>query len=134
MDALDRHSAIYFPLNPPNASIRLLRIFREKSSSIIIGQLGVFPLDPANCPAFIAVSYAWCEKVYPKAISLNRYRFPVLQSLYPFLELICDHQDFSSDFWWWIDSICINQDDTRERCSQVELMARIWRQAQKAIV
>lgn len=30
--------------------------------------------------------------------------------------------------------ICINQDDTRERSSQVELMGRIWRQAQKAIV
>jgi hypothetical protein len=30
--------------------------------------------------------------------------------------------------------VCINQDDTRERSSQVELMGRIWRQAQRAIV
>jgi hypothetical protein len=51
-----------------------------------------------------------------KAISLNRYRFPVLQSLYPFLELICDHQDFSSDLWWWIDSICIYSYRTAMKC------------------
>jgi hypothetical protein len=66
MDPMDRHSVIYFPLSSPDASIRLLRIFREKGSSIITGQLEAFPLDPVNCPAFIAVSYAWCEKVYPR--------------------------------------------------------------------
>jgi hypothetical protein len=86
MDPMDRHGAIYSPLSSPDASIRLLRIFREKSSSMIIGQLESFPLDPVNCPAFITVSYAWCEKIYPKAISLNRYRFPVLRTPEPKLE------------------------------------------------
>ena len=54
MDPMDRHSVIYFPLSSPDASIQLLRIFRGKGSSIITGQLEAFPLDPVNCPAFIA--------------------------------------------------------------------------------
>ncbi|ROW04628.1 hypothetical protein VPNG_07397 [Cytospora leucostoma] len=36
--------------------------------------------------------------------------------------------------WFWIDSICINQNDIDERESQVKLMGQIYRQAAKTVV
>ncbi|KAK7740500.1 hypothetical protein SLS53_005343 [Cytospora paraplurivora] len=45
----------------------------------------------------------------------------------------CGDFDLEED-WFWIDSICINQDDIDERQSQVKLMGQIYRQAAKTLV
>jgi hypothetical protein len=129
------HDGSTFPYKSLNTTIRLLRISRGENSSELVGQLDTFSLDSPNCPKFMTVSYVWgAPPIYSKAITLNEHRFPVLQSLYPLLELISDPQEFSHHQWWWIDSICINQNDGEERTSQVQLMGRIYTQATKAVV
>ena len=40
----------------------------------------------------------------------------------------------ASEVWFWIDAICINQDDTTERAHQVRLMAGIYRTAFDVLV
>lgn len=124
-----------FPYKSLNTTIRLLRISRRENSSELVGQLDTFSLDSPNCPKFMTVSYVWgAPAIYCKAITLNEHHFPVLESLYPLLELISNPQEFSHRQWWWIDSICINQNDVEERNLQVQLMGRIYTQATKTIV
>jgi hypothetical protein len=125
----------YRAIDTTTATVRLIYIFREKDDSIS-GKLDHFSLDSPDCPRFTTLSYVWGNKTYPNEITLNGYRFPVLESLYPVLELICDTPDLSSG-WWWIDSICINQRDDRvakaERSSQVHLMERIYKESERTI-
>ena len=59
-------------------------------------------------------------------ISLEDQPFPVLDSLYPILDAICDAHSFDVNSWYWIDSICINQEDKNEVSSQVPLMGQLY--------
>jgi hypothetical protein len=118
-----------------NTTIRLLRVSRHGEASEITGELESFCLDSPNCPHFMTLSYVWgSSPVYNKSISLRGGRLPVLESLYPFLDLICNLQESSRNQWWWIDSVCIDQNNAYERDSQVQLMGRIYTQAIKSIV
>jgi hypothetical protein len=69
-------------------------------------------------------------------IILNERPFLVFESLYPVLELICDSPNLAA-CWWWIDSICINQqndkDAMNERGAQVALMGRIYKQSERTL-
>jgi len=135
---MDNKSGDDFPysaIDTTTATVRLIYISREKDDSIS-GKLDHFSLDFSDCPRFTTLSYVWGNKTYPNEITVNGYRFHVLESLYPVLELICDTPDLSSG-WWWIDSIYINQRDDRaakaERSSQVHLMERIYRELERTI-
>lgn len=44
------------------------------------------------------------------------------------------HTFDTGEDWFWIDSICINQNDTSERESQIRLMGQIYRQATQTLV
>ncbi|KXJ87678.1 heterokaryon incompatibility protein-domain-containing protein, partial [Microdochium bolleyi] len=70
-------------------------------------------------PEYTALSYTWGTGEPSKAILLNGTLFPVRDNLYQL---------------WWIDAICINQDDISERSSQVALMRRIYRQASRIVI
>lgn len=51
--------------------------------------------------------------------------------------MLCSTSSESFDLaedWFWIDSICIDQDNISERTSQVKLMGQIYRQAKGTIV
>jgi len=126
-----QRDVVYAPLG--NSQIRLFRLARLQDGSIS-GEMRSFTLDGNQCPEYMTTSYVWGPQRYSKAILLNSLRIPVLHSLYPLLETICDHKDFSQSRWWWIDSICINQEDDKERSSQVELMGRIYKKAKLTIV
>jgi hypothetical protein len=135
---MDNKSGDDFPyraIDTKTAIVRLIYISREKDDSIS-GKLDHFSLDSPDCPRFTTLSYVCGNKTYPNEITANGYRFHVLESLCPMLELICDTPDLSSG-WWWIDSICINQCDDRaakaERSFQVQLMERIYRESERTL-
>jgi len=57
--------------------------------------------------------------------------------LYSFLELISRPPKEFEELqwrWWWVDAICINQDDLQEREAQVKVMGRICKQAERVAV
>lgn len=113
-------------------SIRLLQLSLSRHGHIK-GKLKAFPL--ASAPPFYSASYTWGSKTYSQTtIRLKTGQLPVLESLAPFLLMICEHEDFHDDDWWWIDSLSINLDDAHEREQQVRIMADIYKRARKAIV
>ncbi|ESZ95461.1 hypothetical protein SBOR_4115 [Sclerotinia borealis F-4128] len=123
------------PLNTSKPSIRLLNLQRDKQGSIT-GTLEAFSLDDPICPPFRTLSYVWGPKVYSDSILINTRWFPVLRSVHPILETISSDENLRQG-WWWIDSICINQNAgpiaEMERNVQVAMMRRIYETADKTI-
>ncbi|KAH7090325.1 heterokaryon incompatibility protein-domain-containing protein [Paraphoma chrysanthemicola] len=113
-------------------SIRLLR-FSQPEEGVFVGKLKTFRL--ASAPHFYTASYVWGQqKESSTTIHLNTGSLPVLPSLVPFLHMVTQHADFDVKDWWWIDSLCINLTDGREREEQVRVMAEIYKRAKRAIV
>lgn len=80
------------------------------------------------------LSYVWGDASLLQKIIVNDFSIYVTQNLWDFLnEFILgandsDHSS-SSRVWWWIDALCINQNDLKERAAQVKRMGTIYEQA-----
>lgn len=115
-----------------SASIRLLKFSRSQDGNFS-GRLKKFPL--AAAPHFYSASYTWGTKTYSNTvIKLKTGQLHVLKGLLPFLLMVSEHEDFRDEDWWWIDSLCINLADDKEREKQVQIMAKIYTKARKAMV
>ncbi|KAH8783138.1 heterokaryon incompatibility protein-domain-containing protein [Diaporthe sp. PMI_573] len=138
---MGRHGVLYEELQSSSAQIRLIRLRRDDTnwSGQVSGELTTFSLDDPCCPPFTTVSYTWGDgKEYgDKPIQLSGYDTFVLKNVLALLRMLCstssDEFNLAED-WFWIDSICINQDNLGERSSQVKLMGQIYRQAKATIV
>lgn len=123
-----------------STDIRLLKFESDKDGVSAI--LKTFSLLPASQPppAYTALSYAWssdeteAEPARSEHISIGGEQLPILNSLKPFLKVLQTKEAFLNNSWWWIDSICINQDDSQEKGSQVALMQAIYSRAGITIV
>lgn len=116
------------------ARLSTIRLFRlSHGPPKLAGELVSFALDSTSCPPFVALSYTWGETTNPKSISINGHRFEVLAALYRFLYLLPELKGFSAETWWWIDSICINQKDEKEKSEQMAIMGKIYEKASKTV-
>jgi hypothetical protein len=97
------------------------------------------PFEPIKCtlrtyvlgedpPIYTALSYSWGPKERFNEIELNGCSFPVGRSLWSMLYRTQQQLDYK-DALIWIDALCINQEDTRERNHQVQLMRQIYSNA-----
>ena len=115
----------------------------------IPGQLQTFDLN--QCPSFQALSYVWGnanpEQRY--TVHLDGFELEVRRNLFDFLELYgsltksrfdrifpthahTDKSPYTS--WLWIDQICIDESNGKERGHQVQLMKKIYKEAAQVIV
>lgn len=121
--------------NTTTPTVRLLRLQKTQSGSII-SWLEPFSLNDPKCPQFTTLSYVWGTKKYSHKIAINGHTFPILKSLYPILEVICEDEKLRED-WWWIDSICIDQGMEEraevERNAQVHLMRTIFEKSESTM-
>ncbi|KAK5309081.1 hypothetical protein LTR70_010619, partial [Exophiala xenobiotica] len=120
-------ASVFRPLEDDLQATRLIRVVgRDKNGyincsarSTIIGQDG-----------YIALSHVWGSHSATFAIMLDERPFWVRPNLYSFLlyglEKFRD-QDF------WIDALCINQDDIKEKNQQIPLMGQVFSRASKVI-
>lgn len=132
--------SLYKSLNT-SGSIRLLKLSASHNPCMreVKGELRTFCLADPDCPPFTAVSYTWGDgTAYSNLpVQLGNHQTRALQSVLPLLHMLCSNTcgDFDlEEDWFWIDSICINQNDFEERASQVKLMGQIYRQARTTIV
>jgi hypothetical protein len=118
----------------------------------------------ATCPAYIALSYTWgdptvvtdptaliftteprCYPIYCEGLLLRgtrnlRTALRRLRQSRSALALTgCKTAEFVEDAWgevdlYWIDALCVDQDDLLERSKQVSLMAKIYGQARSCTV
>ncbi|MCJ1477094.1 hypothetical protein MMC13_005765 [Lambiella insularis] len=86
-------------------------------------------LNPSG-PKYNALSYNWGSPNKTGHIILNGHLFSVTKNLEialrQFRQIAANTVPHTK---WWIDAICINQDDVLERNSQVSLMCQIYKKA-----
>lgn len=83
--------------------------------------------DLHEAPSYYAISYVWGPPIEPHTIYVNEIEFGVRENCHQALEQVYHY--LGEDEWFWIDSICINQDNEKERSLQVGLMGEIYEQA-----
>ncbi|KAK3066973.1 hypothetical protein LTR53_016421 [Teratosphaeriaceae sp. CCFEE 6253] len=116
--------------NPGQDSIRLIMIALERTISLA-AHIQTFRLSDA--PDFSALSYCWGDQAATTRLTL----FPQRHDLYitPSLGVILRRlSDVCPARWLWIDAICIDQSNEREKSHQVSLMREIFERADSAYV
>ena len=113
--------------------IRLLRLEpKHADDQHVRAQLCTFDLQSA--PEYSALSYTWGTRKCNQFILVNGVVFEVGLNLYCFLCEFQDSEEKAEERWLWIDQICINQGNDKERNHQVRMMAEIYSQAIETIV
>lgn len=113
----------------PSDHIRLLRLNPGAHDHQLRFDLEVVKIG--NLPHFTALSYTWNPNFPKHLVSCGEAEIAIGHNLWLCLLQLRqtdDHQCF------WIDAICINQEDKDERTQQVQLMRLIYQSAEDAIV
>ncbi|KAK3676179.1 hypothetical protein LTR78_003929 [Recurvomyces mirabilis] len=114
----------YSPLDTSQRQFRLVRLLPGGSENKVKAELASFSLDAEV--SYIALSYRWGAPTPLYKIQLNGQPFDIQPNLHEFLQYV--RVDKSTD-WYFIDAICINQNDAAERSSQVRLMGKVYSSA-----
>jgi len=131
MDLTPHHK--YDSIQP--GQIRLLRFVED--SNTLSAALETFSLYDARCQ-YKALSYTWDENQRGLdrswAIRIGKHFLPILDSLLSFVRALRSKGILIDGTWWWIDSICIDQKNFRERDEQVRQMKDTYQKAEEVIV
>ncbi|KAH6971904.1 heterokaryon incompatibility protein-domain-containing protein [Ilyonectria destructans] len=119
----------YSPLPPRN--IRLLHLHTGSGDDELIAELRTLPLETAAIVEFSALSYAWGDPLPRKRIICSGRAVEIGPSLHNALVNIRSRQYRRLI---WADALCINQNDTAERASQVRLMGEIYSAAATTVI
>ena len=154
-DHYSAHTVPAAPLQPyqyeslPSARhIRLLRCSKVSASSMHIARsLETVSLD--GCHPFWALSYTWGDALFSdeagatstpvrcdEFLEVDGVHIQITRNLMDAITTALDDLVLKSDdqYYFWIDAICINQEDYDERSSQVALMGDIYSSAVAALV
>jgi hypothetical protein len=124
--------SFYQPLLPN--SIRLLRLLpHEDENAPIQCQLFSCSLQESakRSHPYDALSYVWGSEDKPRSISIGEDDLPVTVNLHDAL-LRLRHRSIERIIW--IDAVCINQKNEREKGQQIQCMAMIFAQASHVVV
>jgi hypothetical protein len=117
------------PLNLQTASIRLIRLHATSDSNEAIDcdMIVTTPDDQYTC-----LSYVWGDDTSGQWILVNGQRFWVRQNLWNFLNQ-ARQDDKLNPRQFWIDALCIDQENIAERQHQVQQMGTIYGKATEVI-
>lgn len=121
----------YRPLARPESQIRLFRLAKICQDGKIHGSF-VYS-DIHSCPKYTALSYAWGEPAKTRRININgQDDVEIGENLWWFLH--CRGLTMKHPRLFWIDAICIDQRNVKERNHQVGLMKRIYSMASNVYI
>ncbi|KAK5174504.1 uncharacterized protein LTR77_001584 [Saxophila tyrrhenica] len=116
------------PLEDAAKEIKLLHILPETTTGHLNFELHAYQRDAA--PPYAAISYAWGELKYCKAITIQHREFRVTSNCHYALQQIVHQHLASPEYeYYWMDSLCINQQDNEEKGIQVRLMWETFSEA-----
>lgn len=82
---------------------------------------------------FVALSYTWGNLDHTRDIMVNGKRVGVGENLEEYLQFMRMDPDNRARVGIWVDALCINQNDVKERNVEVRRMADIYRGASSVI-
>jgi Heterokaryon incompatibility protein (HET) len=118
-------ASLYQPLDPTSHEIRLLRILPQQNDTKTLDCL-LETVSLETSPKYFGLSYEWGkyapEQPHPKVL-VNSQEIPVKANLALAISRL---RELGNDERYWIDALCINQEDDIERAQQVRIMTRIY--------
>ncbi|KAH6644159.1 heterokaryon incompatibility protein-domain-containing protein, partial [Boeremia exigua] len=121
---------VYEELDLESRSFRLIRLCRGDEGPTECELLHAYVGDDNDGMEYEALSYTWGDLAKPCNIKVNGQVMHITKNLSEVLEhLRLEHEDR----FLWIDALCINQDDYKERGHQVRQMASIYERARQVI-
>ena len=126
----------YTPLDLGDSSIRLLYIRKGWWAEDIACELCESYPDPEKGIPYKALSYNWGDTQHePRAgvprVFVDGHQINLTESLYSALRHI---RRPDQNIFLWVDAICINQDDLREKGHQVKQMGYIYKAAEEVLI
>jgi hypothetical protein len=119
----------YEPLDSDRPIFRLLRL--HKGSGLVI-ECELFEASFASDDLipYEALSYTWGGTEFSASVQLAQYTFAVTENLYLAMQYIRSREE---DRILWVDAICIDQGNPKERGHQVGQMGTIYTRADRVI-
>lgn len=112
-------------------AIRLAQVLPGAQSGVVRCELLNCTLD--NCPPLAALSYTWDHDAQYENIECNGITMPIMTNPFPFLVQFRSTLSVGKRLLW-VDAICINQRNVKERNHQVGQMREISTHAESVIV
>jgi hypothetical protein len=122
----------YRSLSPD--SIRLLHLLpHEDKNAPIQCQLFDYSLQESGkrMHLYDALSYVWGDSDNPRSIYIGEHDLPITRNLHAALSHL---RNFCHERIIWVDAICIDQKNTEEKEQQIQIMAKIYSQANRVLV
>ena len=116
-------------LRDARSEIRLLKIDPGGAEDPLSCSLQTFNLS--SLPPYEAVSYTWGDNTAKKSIQINGRYFLTFVNAY---ESLIELRYPVSSRVLWIDAICINQHDLKEKEQQILLMKTVYQNASRVVV
>lgn len=123
----------YAPIDQSTESFRLLRIRKGRGIMICCDLFQAHLTRPDNrteAISYEALSYVWGSDRKERIIEINGKHFRVTINLYDALQQL---QLPDQDRIVWVDAICINQNNNKERGHQVRHMSNIYKRAARVV-
>ncbi|KAK7209973.1 hypothetical protein V2G26_017151 [Clonostachys chloroleuca] len=122
--------SLYFPLESTR-SIRLLELQNNGEDHTIECKMITGELTDGLFPPYTALSYTWGTMERTCPILINGLHCNITSDLFEAMKAIREMQQSHDDMsgYWWIDMLCINQNDLSERGHQVGMMRDIFQKA-----
>jgi hypothetical protein len=120
---------VYEPIDSENGEIRLVELLPGCYDDVI--RLNLHVKNLSDKPSYEALSYAWGTIRSSNLAIINGCPVRVQESLDSGLRRL---RLADQPRTLWVDALCINQRDVRERSHQVQQMCRIYKSAQQVVV
>ncbi|KAK5658004.1 hypothetical protein OQA88_2558 [Cercophora sp. LCS_1] len=125
-DTLYTYSRIDLSTN----AIRVLRLCRGYETDPITCELVQVLLEDDGIP-YEALSYTWGDASVEVAVILDGRKKMIQDNLYTAL---CCLRRADEDRWLWVDALCIDQVDDKEKTHQVGRMRQIYEKADRVLI
>lgn len=119
----------YPKLQYPESSIRLLYVQPGTGKDSVHAVIKSYSL--AQRPEFEALSYTWGDKTDWRFVRVNGRKMKISGNLYEALTALRRPWEARA---LWVDQICINQGDIREKNNQIPLMTWIYGRAKNTLI
>jgi hypothetical protein len=86
---------------------------------------------PRKRPKFIALPYAWGRGICLRKAVVHSQSMTIGQN---FDDALRQLRKSMSDHMFWIDALCINQQDIEERIQQIQIMGKIYSSADQVLI
>ena len=128
----------YRPLGNPESDLRLLQIQPGEQNENLECTLQTYNFEPQlfGEVSYDALSFAWGDATNRAPIFINGRRFLVTPNLEAALRnlRVPKTKESQRQVRYWIDAICINQEDSIERDEQVRRMKALYQNANRVII